>query len=474
VNCRVGGFLNSFNKKEEKMLGKKLFKKVTILLACVAMVGFSRLALPVSEAEAANKIRIPVLGPAKFYPGQYQWNAAVLTADLINSQGGVNVGGKKYMLDLVEIDTNDLLSVSDAVNAMERACSMENADFIIAGARSEATLAMMDIAADYKKIYLDVNSASPIQIKRIKEDYDRYKYFFRFSLLVDFGTISYSLSDLDFVGQIIKKQLGIDKVKVAVILDKATYADPIAGVAKGIIPAMGYELVGIWRPSYAAKDLFAEASAIKASGAQLIWGVLSGPSGQAFVNAWAKLKVPAAFAGTVTDSQRHAFWKTTGGAANYLGSYDSIGRVAQSPTTIDFYDRYFKRFGDKPGWGSPFVEASLWALKAAIERAGTLDSDKVVAELEKTDIIYSTGRLKFHPKDSKMPHQAMYGEGYRSMVSFQWRDGKQLIYFPAAAKLNKVIYAKSPASRFMEKLKFEGTVEYKLPPWMVEYWKKNK
>ncbi|MBU2643594.1 ABC transporter substrate-binding protein [bacterium] len=456
------------------MTGKQFFKKAAMLLACLAMVGFSQIAIPGSKAEAVNKIRIPVLGPSKFYPGQYQWNAAVLTADLINRQGGVNVGGQKYMLDLVEIDTNDLLSVSDAVNAMERACSMENADFIIAGARSEATLAMMDIAADHKKIYLDVNSAHPNQIKRVKEDYDRYKYFFRISTIVDFTIISYSLSDLDFVGQIIKKELGIEKVKVAVVLDKAAYADPLAGVAKGMLPAMGYELVGIWRPSYSAKDLFAEASAVKTSGAQLIWGVLSGPSGQAFVNAWSKLKVPAAYVGTVTDSQRHAFWKTTGGAANYIASYDSIGRVDQSPTTIDFYDRYFERFGEKPGWGSPFVEGALLALKDAIERAGTLDTEKVIVELEKTDLIFSNGRLKFGAKDSDLPHQVPYGEGYRSLVSFQWRDGKQLIYFPAAAPLNKVIYAKSPQSHYLEKLKFKGTVDYQLPPWMVDYWKKNQ
>lgn len=449
----------------------KLLKKIVTLLGCLALTGFFGMKWSDSEARAANKIRIPVLGPAKFYPGQYQWNAAVMTADLINEQGGVNVGGKKYMLDLVEIDTNDLLSVSDAVNAMERACSMENADFIIAGSRSEATLAMMDIAADHQKIYLDVNSAHPNQIKRVKEDYDRYKYYFRISTIVDFTIISYSLSDLDYVGQIIKRELGIEKVKVAVVLDKASYADPLAAVAKGMLPAMGYELAGIWRPSYSAKDLFAEASAVKASGAHLIWGVLSGPSGQAFVNAWSKLKVPAAYAGTVTDSQRHAFWKTTGGAANYIASYDSIGRVDQSPTTIDFYDRYFARFGEKPGWGSPFVEGALLALKDAIERAGTLDTEKVLQALEKTDITFSVGRLKFGAKDSAMPHQVPYGEGYRSLVSFQWRDGKQLIYFPAAAPLNKVIYAKSPQSRYLEKLKYEGTAEYKLPPWMVTYWK---
>lgn len=455
-------------------MGKRLFCKKAFL-GWLFFIALGMVFLVGSSAAAPEKtIKIPILGPMKFYFGEYQWQAAEMTADSINREGGVSVGGVKYKIELISIDTNDLLSVSDAVNAMERACTTKGVDFIIAGCRSEATLAMMDIAADHKKIYLDVNSAHPDQVKRVKENYDRYKYFFRTSYLVGFPTIAYSLSDADYVGRKIKEELGIDKVKVALVIDKAAYADPIAQAAQGLFPAMGYEIAGIWRPSYSAKDLFAEASAVKASGAQLIWAIMSGPDGQAFVNAWAKLEVPAAITGTVTDSQRLAFWKTTGGACDYIGSYDSIGRVEMSPTTIEFYDKYFERYGDKPGWSSPFTEGAMRALVAAIERAGTLDVDKVVAELEKTDMYYSNGRLKFYPKDHMYPHQAIYGEGYRTMVSFQWRDGKQNVYFPAAAPVNPVIAAKSPESTYLGNLKFEGTKDYILPPWMVEYWKNKK
>jgi branched-chain amino acid transport system substrate-binding protein len=452
----------------------KFFQNKVFLCITLAVLGMFLVVPSIVKAQATKKIKISVLGPMKFYFGEYIWRASELTADLINKQGGINVGGVKHLIELVSIDTNDLLSVSDAVNAMERASTIEKSDFIISGARSEATLPMMDIAADHKKIFIDVNSAHPDMIKRVKENYDRYKYFFRFSIPVGFPTIAYSLSDADYVGQKIKKELGIEKVKVALVIDKAAYADPIVAVGQGIFPAMGYEIAGIWRPSYSEKDLFAEASAVKASGAQLIWAVMSGPDGQAFVNAWAKLKVPAAIVGTVTDSQRLAFWKTTGGACNYIGSYDAIGRVEMSPATLEFYDRYFKKYGDKPGWNSPFVEGALMALKGAIERAGSLEALKIIPELEKTDIHDPIGRLKFYPNDSQFPHQAIYGEGYRTMVSFQWRNGKQIVYFPAANEVDKAIQAKSPESAYLGKLKFKGTGDYILPPWMVEFWKKKK
>lgn len=456
------------------MKAKGFLNKTAILFLFFTMLGLFRPNFIISEAQAVEKIRIPVLGPMKFHFGQFLRNGGQLTADLINERGGVNVGGVKHEIELIMIDDNDLVSVSDSVNAMERAVSMENANFIIAGSRTESTLAMMDIAADNKKIFIDANSVHPSAAARVKENYNRYKYFFRTSFTYDMSIVSYVLADVDSVAQVIRKELGVEKVKVAVVLDKAAYAEPFAAIAPKLLADMGFEWAGMWRPSYAAEDLFSEASAIKASGAHLILTIMSGPSGQAFVNAWAKLKVPAAIAGTVSDAQRQAFWKTTGGAANYIGSYDSIGRVEMSPTTIDFFDRYVKRYGDKPGWNSPYIESALWALKGAIERAGTLNAEKVIIELEKTDLAVANGKLKFYDKDSIYPHSAIYGEGYQNLVSFQWRDGKQVIYYPAAAPMNKALLAKSPSSGYLANLKYKGTVDYVLPPWMIEFWKNKK
>jgi branched-chain amino acid transport system substrate-binding protein len=167
-----------------------------------------------------------------------------------------------------------------------------------------------------------------------------------------------------------------------------------------------------------------------------------------------------------------AFWESSGGAANYLASYDSIGRVKMSERTLPFYDKYREKFGDKPGWMSPFTEGALLALKEAVERAGTLDTDAVIKELEKTDLVASNGRLQFHGMDHKWPHQAI--RELRTMVSYQWRDGEMTVYFPNATKLNPALLKEVPTLAILEKTKYEGTGEFKLPPWVVEYWKSKK
>jgi branched-chain amino acid transport system substrate-binding protein len=67
----------------------------------------------------------------------------------------------------------------DATNAMERLMTRDKVDFVVGGFRSEAVLAMQDIAMDYKKIFIGCGAAHPELCTRVAKDYETYKYFFR-------------------------------------------------------------------------------------------------------------------------------------------------------------------------------------------------------------------------------------------------------------------------------------------------------
>ncbi|MFC1824908.1 ABC transporter substrate-binding protein [Thermodesulfobacteriota bacterium] len=423
-------------------------------------------------SDAKNKIRIAYLAPMKASGGLAAWQGAAVTAEEINEKGGINVGGVRHEIEMVPIDTNEFASMPDAVNAMERACTIEKVDFVMGGYRNEAMLAMMDIAMQHKKILIDTGSSKMDQLQRVKKNYKRYKYYFRTSQTMA-PVAAHMFADADYVGNVIRKQLGIAKPKVAIVMDKLSFADGAAKLAGATFPKMGYEVVGTWRTKFTASDLFVEANAIHAAGAHMIFVLMVGPGGSAFVNAWQKIKIPAALVGSVTASQTLKYWKNSGGAANYLAGYDTIGRVKMSERTLTFYDRYLKKWGDKPGYISPLAEGGVLILKQAIEKAGTLDADKLVPALEKANVVYSRGRMEFYPLDSDMPHQVKQCmRGYSSMVSYQWREGKQNIYFPSGGKVHPAILAFRPAAEMYSGLRFEGTGEYKLPPWMVKHYKK--
>ena len=76
-------------------------------------------------------------------------------------------------------------------------------------------------------------------------------------------------------------------------------------------------------------------------------------------------------------------------------------------------------------------------LKEAIERAGSVDGDAVVAELEKTDRNGAMGRIRFNDG-----HQVVYGEDPAETAlgcMFQWQDGKRVVVYPETVAEGKIL-----------------------------------
>lgn len=147
-----------------------------IALVAGAVLIVAGLATP---AIAQQPIKIGIVGPMAFVQGENHWNGATLAMEEINKPGGVNMGGTLRPIELVKVDSNEILSVPDAATAMERAITRDKVDFVIGGFRSEAVLAMQEVAMDYKKIFLGAGAAHNKLGQRVTENYDRYKYWFR-------------------------------------------------------------------------------------------------------------------------------------------------------------------------------------------------------------------------------------------------------------------------------------------------------
>ena len=200
-------------------------------------------------AWGAKTIKIGVIGPMQFVQGKGHWNGAVMAAEEINAKGGVKVGDKMMKIELVKADSNEFLNVTDATNAMERLMSRDKVDFVVGGFRSEAVLAMQDIAMDYKKIFIGCGAAHPELCIRVANDYDTYKYFFRGTPFNSRFLVRTCFIQMATVGAILKKSLNIPKVKVAIVAEKAMWADPMVKATEGFVPKMGMDVAGVWRPS---------------------------------------------------------------------------------------------------------------------------------------------------------------------------------------------------------------------------------
>src|SRR5690606_1277804 len=152
-------------------------------------------------------------------------------------------------IELVKVDTNEILNVPDAANAMERAITQDKVDFVIGGFRTEAVLAMQDVAMDYKKIFLGAGAAHDQVAGRGSQDSDHCKFCFHFAppKCSDLGKTLFAV--LGRIGGQIRQDLGKAKPTVAIMAEKAAWVDGIVKAAQANLPKMGMEVVGLWQPS---------------------------------------------------------------------------------------------------------------------------------------------------------------------------------------------------------------------------------
>jgi branched-chain amino acid transport system substrate-binding protein len=443
--------------------GGDVMKKCHVLWV-ILLVAFLVATISFPAWGAAKTIKIGVIGPMKFVQGQSHWNAAVLAAEQINAKGGVQVGDKKMLIELVQADSNESVNVTDAANAMERLVTKDKVNFVVGGFRTEAVLAMQDIAMEHKKIFFDCGAAHPQLCTRVAEDYDKYKYFFRMTPFNSTYLVRTAFIHLDYVADAMKKTLKIAKLKVAVVAEKAMWADPMVKTAEVVITQKGMILVGTWRPSAKATDVTAELSAIQRSGAHVIFTIFSDSVGIPFARQVGELKIPAVQVGINVEAQKDGFWQATQGKGDYAMTSNTYCQgVESNENTKVFVDAYVKKFGETPTYTAGTYDAIFYALVPAIEKTGTLDPDKLVAFLE--GYVYKTTNATIkYMKDSegRQLHDITWGPGYSTGIATQWQNGKLVGVWPYKWKLNP----DSP------EVTYKGIVPYKIPPWVINKYKK--
>ena len=432
---------------------------MTVLVAFFLVMTIS---LP---AQGAKTIKIGVIGPMQFVQGKGHWNGATMAAEEINGKGGVKVGKKKMKIEIIKADSNEFLNVTDATNAMELLLTRDKVDFVIGGFRSEAVLAMQDIAMDYKKIFIGCGASHSKLCLRLATDYNRYKYWFRGTPFNEKFLGRTAFIHLATVGAILKKSLNIPKVKVAIVAEKAMWVEGMIKAAQGFIPKVGMEVAGVWQPSQAATDVTAELSAIQRSGAHVIFTIFSASVGITFARQAGELEIPAVQVGINVEAQKDGFWEATQQKGNYVFTMNTYARgVETNELTKPFVDAYIKRFGEVPAYTADVYTAIVYTLVPAIEKAGTLDADKLVEVMEnRKPYKVPSGRLAYIKDPEGRPlHELKWGPGYLTSLGVQWQNGKLVGVWPLKWK----------ATPEAPEITYKGIIPYKIPPWMIEKYKK--
>ena len=377
----------------------------------------------------AQPIRIAVVGPMAFVQGDDLWAGAQMARDEINRAGGVNVGGRRAQVELLRVDTNEIESAADAAKAVERAITGDKVDFLVGGFRSEAVLAMQEVAMEHRRIFLGAGAAHSRLGANVEQNPARYRYWFRVSPPRDVDLVRQSFAALEHVADQLRKRPGAASPKVAILAEKATWVDSIVAAAQKNLPALKMELVGLWQPAATAGDVAAELAAIERAGADIIFTVLSGPVAIALGRQASERGTRAVAVGINVEAQKEDFWQATGGKANHVATLDTFSEVELTAKTIPFLRAFRERFKRAPSHNAGGTYDALMLLAAAIERAAGTDADKLVAALEGNPYTGASGVIEFDKR-----HDPVWGPGKLSGVAVQWQDGKKVAFWPPDAK----------------------------------------
>lgn len=407
------------------------------LLTAILIV--SVVALP--AAWAADPVVIGVPTSLGFLEGKESIKAVEMAVEEINAAGGVAVGAEKRPLKVESIDLRDAapgVPVPEALLGLEKIILEKKPAALVVGPfRSEALMAGMDIIAKYKVPLLGTIAMSPGSEKKIKEDPEKYKYVFR-SCLNAVHLVKYLAGTM----ALINKEFGFDKVYI--MHQDVAWARATADFVKKVYFAKaGWTVVGEESYPTGTSDFSSALMKVRAQGAQVIMPIFDMPQSGTLVKQWNAMKVPAVLAGFISPLAGSDAWKTfdgkIGGAMNTIFELGSAIASEKHPAAQTFYDKYTQKYGKslQAGHGPAPAYESVYILKEAIERAGSLDPDAIVAQLEKTDRVGVMGRITFDDG-----HQAVYGfDPKETSVStvFQWtEDGRRVIVFPDTIAEGKI------------------------------------
>ena len=375
---------------------------------------------PFARAQDQGTIKIGVIAEAQAVAGSSVPQAAGLAADEINAKGSLD--GRK--IEIVSYDNHS--SSAELVRAFQRAVNEHHANAVIASCLSEVVLALEPWSARLKTVLITPGAAADVITANIAKDYEHNKYTFQGTLTS--SALSWLVCDA-------AKDLLVDglKVKTAVIMSEdAAWTTPLDGGYEACLPNIGLQVLDHIRFSPDTTDFTPIFNKIEGQKPDVIITGMQHVGVQPTVQ-WKTQRVPIPMFGVSSQATNSTFWKDTNGATEGV-LYQGVSGpgVAVTPKTLPFVDAFAKKYGDMPSYCGYTAYDDVYIIADAIKRAGSLDSDALVAAMEATDWVGMIGRVQFLPQGDPHVHGLKTGPGLITRLMLQWQNSVQVNMWPAA------------------------------------------
>jgi len=407
-------------------------RRLVILLTAVAVFGL----LVAPSAFAADKI---VIGHSAPLSGKYAKAAEQSTngikaavAWINDTRGGVNVGGKKMMLEYKVYDNES--KKESVTSLLERLITRDKVNFLMTPYSSGLTLAGAPIAEKYGVVYMDHGGAS-----------DKiFRQGFEYVVQTIGPGSSYHAGTLEMVSKI-----DPSAKKLALAYEDSEFARSVMDGAEARAKELGFDIVFKRTYPKGVTDLTPLLSDLKASGAEIVIGGGHFQDGQLMNRQMADLDINPKLLSLIAAATLPAFGEALGDLAeNVMGpshweygvtfskeGADQYGKTWIGPSQ-DEYVALFKAAVGKdmlPDYHAAEASAAVLALVLAVEKYNSLDNDVVRKALGELEFMSFYGSWNVDDTGKQIGH---------SMVDVQWQKGKRVIIWPEAAQTGAPAYPK--------------------------------
>ena len=393
------------------------------LAALLAALASSAL-LPAVHAQAQSVYKIGEINSYKAQPAFLEpyKKGMELALEQINAGGGVQ--GKK--LELVTRDDNG--NPGDAVRAAEELLAREKVDVLMGSFLSHVGLALTDFARQKKVFFL---AAEPLTDKIVWENGNRYTFRLRPSTYMQ-------------VAMLVPEAVQLRKKRWAIVYPNYEYGQSAAATFKTLMKVAqpDVEFVAEQATPLGKVDAGSVVQALADAKPDAIFNVLFAADLARFVRE----------GNTRGLFQGRSVVSLLSGEPEYLDTLKGEtpnGWIVtgypwqgiQTPEHKAFLAAYQKRFGDYPRAGSVVGYNAVLSLAAGLQRAGSADTERLIAAFRGLQVNTPFGPLTYRAQDHQSTMGAFVGttknEGGKGvMVDFRYLDGAK--YQPSDAQVRQL------------------------------------
>ncbi len=396
-------------------------RRTWLLTSAVIGLGLAGLTAP---ASAQDTIKLGEMNSYKNFaafldPYKKGWELAV---DEINAAGGLL--GKK--LEIVSRDDNG--NPGDAVRIAEELVTREKVAFLIGTFPSHVGLAVSSFAKEKKVLFI---AAEPLTDKIVWDQGNKYTFRLRASTYMQ-------------TAMLVPDAVKLNKKRWAIVYPNYEYGQSATAAFKKLMleKQPGIEFVIEQAAPLGKIEAGAVADAIAAAKPDAIFSSLFGADLSKFVRE-----------GSTRDLFKNvAVFNLLAGEPEYLDPLKDETpedwyvtgypwEQINTPEHVKFRTAYQNKFKDYPRLGSIVGYATVQSAAAAIKKAGSLDTEKLVAAMKGLTHETPMGMITYRPQDHQSTMGAYVGKltqkgGKGTMKDWYYADGAK--FLPSDAEVAKM------------------------------------